>query len=1681
MHRSGTSALTRTLNLLGAALPRHVMSAVANNNPKGFWEPQEVYEFNEKLLRTLKSRWDDWRALPVPDADEPSDLIEEQTQILRDNFNGQNLYVLKDPRLCRLLPWWDAAFASANTQIRTLIALRNPIEVAESLARRDGFSLNRGLLLWLRHMLDADWVSRNRPRCVIHFPSLLENWRAQAAHIATELDIRWPVAPDAAAAEIGAFLDRDDRHFSHSTQDVNSNPQVFEWVRQAYAALLDMTAGAGNAEAIQTLDRVRSEFDHACNIFGPDWFDAATQASDATKQADFVQHQNAKLQTQIKEWGDERTRLHTQLKQAETEAALARKHLDDAQNQLTTAHRHAESLRETAEEHKKARASAERRLKENSRLHQVTKAALQTTASQALHLVAKQLEHTANGAASRSTLSGWGKALSKVRNQTPLASTASRIRASGLFDSNWYVLQYPDVARAGKNPLGHWLKTGWRERRLPSPYFDPDWYLTRYADVREAGINPLYHYLTFGWREGRQPGPAFDPLYYLEKAPDVATAGTEPLTHYVARGRMENRPCSPWFDAAWFASAHAINTADAYALFELTRHLPAISPTPYFDPLWYLGNYSDLSQAQIAPFEHFLAHGAAEGRSPNAYFDSGWFAERHPEAADNPLLFFLRHPNRASLDTSPLFSATTYLRRYPEVAESDIEPLRHFLTVGRDEGRDASPSSKGAVFRPRAKTTHSRASAARPLTSEALTQAQKIVAAHTHGKKFSVILPTWNRRESLLRAIRSVQSQSYDNWELIICDDGSTDSTGEMVQTHFADELSSGKINYLPLPHGGVCAARNAGLERATGDWIAYLDSDNQWRPEYLLMTAAAFLSEPQCRTHYAGLAVTDELQDRTFDRCIEFDWHEVLRQNFIDLNIFAHHRGLYLQLGGFDESLSRLVDWDLILRFTRLYPPSFSPFVLANYFLSRGLDNITHREPLAPNENAVRSKFAINAVAQEADLRLAYVLWDWPALSQTFVMEELKELLRRKIDVRVYFHTTPDRALSQPPSIPATQVTSHEQLAECLLEDQRNWIHSHFAYPAVTRLTWPAAEQTGIPFSFMPHAVDIFHKANRGRNRIGEVANSPMCGRVMVHGEFHRNFLLERGVPSGKFSLTPQAIDLNPWLTSSSANRTRGAQAPLRIVCMARLIEKKGVADLLTAIAQCETPVELKVFGYGPLLGELEQLRDSLKLQGQVDFAGGYEGASESLAILKQSDLFCLPCVEAENGDLDGMPTVIFEAMAAGVPVLTTPVAAIPEFVTHGVNGFLSPPRDPEKLAATIDRIANTSLSELAAVVNEARARVRTQASSAKTVDTLLDSACRPPLDIFMVSFHRDGYGNWPATERAIRSVLTLTTTPFRLTIVDNASSPEAIAQLQAIAAEDERIRLIPLDNNVFCGPASNIALDLAESDVAIYVCSNEGLILKRGWERQVLDAMRAHPNAALGGHLVASPKWHDGESYARQPWFGSFRNPDFARDNPKRSFWHVQGGLFAINMRVYRDEGGFSPERPQDLMDVELSYYYESRGYDLLQIPGLVALSNKTRPTIESLVDETTFAVHPVFEPELPMLRSCQDTLEQRCNLCGWIGRAATDATSVAFDCPDCGSTANERQLYRALASSNLHHRGLALPIDLNGSKIREKLQDMFSEEAGAEVADLDALAPGRASQTLGLPPNSPERDPD
>jgi hypothetical protein len=277
MHRSGTSSVAGVLAKLGATPPKTLMP-VHDDNPKGYWESLPLVALSERILNSAGSSWHDWR--PVNPSWARSAIAEsfadELTTAIEHEFDSAPLIVLKDPRICRLMPVWQKALAASGYEVRVISPLRHPLEVAASLQKRDGFCQARGLLIWLRHVLDAEAASRNLPRHIVRWSDFMADWRASVRETESRLGLAFPAQSDFVAQEITEFLDQSLRR---QQGDANIPPHVPRWIGEAYDALLQLS-GEGDVKTAQNvLDRVKAEFDEGAEIFGAAFVDVETDLS----------------------------------------------------------------------------------------------------------------------------------------------------------------------------------------------------------------------------------------------------------------------------------------------------------------------------------------------------------------------------------------------------------------------------------------------------------------------------------------------------------------------------------------------------------------------------------------------------------------------------------------------------------------------------------------------------------------------------------------------------------------------------------------------------------------------------------------------------------------------------------------------------------------------------------------------------------------------------------------------------------------------------------------------------------------------------------------------------------------------------------------------------------------------------------------------------------------------------------------------------------------------------------------------------------------------------------------------------------------------------------------------------------------------------------------------------------
>jgi hypothetical protein len=287
MHRSGTSALARLLSLCGAALPRHLIEADAAVNAAGFWEPREIVALHDEVLAAAGSSWHDIRSFPQSwfDSAVAASFRERLGASITREFGAAPLLVVKDPRLCRLLPLWRPVLAGLGIEPCAVIAIRNPLEVAASLEKREGFGPGISLLLWLGHVLAAELHSRDMPRCFVTYDQCLADGPGTARRIGTTLGIAWPRQSSEQAPEIAAFLSGTLRHHVVASDELFARPDIAQQIKDLYRWA--RRAAEGGPPPLEIPNRIRDEIGRCEPVFAPA---IEALAGAAERQSDDLEH-----------------------------------------------------------------------------------------------------------------------------------------------------------------------------------------------------------------------------------------------------------------------------------------------------------------------------------------------------------------------------------------------------------------------------------------------------------------------------------------------------------------------------------------------------------------------------------------------------------------------------------------------------------------------------------------------------------------------------------------------------------------------------------------------------------------------------------------------------------------------------------------------------------------------------------------------------------------------------------------------------------------------------------------------------------------------------------------------------------------------------------------------------------------------------------------------------------------------------------------------------------------------------------------------------------------------------------------------------------------------------------------------------------------------------------------------
>jgi hypothetical protein len=692
MHRSGTSAVARLLNLAGAAISEQLMQPQADN-PKGFWESLPITQLHDQALAGMGLAWD--RVERVPDdwfrSAEAGTFRAALKAQLQADFPEARSFVVKDPRACRFVPAWLQVLAELRYTTVAILPVRNPLEVARSLERRNGFPVAKSLLLWLRHVLDAEASTRQVPRALVDYGCLLDDWRTELSDVSRQLGFTCVAQTAAFEEQVDQYLSRDDRHHVASAHAVREADRI-GWVAAAFAALHQLRRPAdtdARQAAIATLDQARDWLDGVEAVMDP--FLAAYRrelhraASAEAEARAALGRRQLELDEARQEAGNRRddvSRLRAQVEGRDQALTRVRADLERTRSllatrtdQLADASACLRQLQEQLAAEPSVRAEAEALRADVQQL----RLAAEHAAREALRTAAAGHARLRHGESPRGRPeaflrlltdaqvrpSRWlAEPLCSVRNLVRLGRREYRHRVTqlarcGLFDPAFYARTLPGVSA---NLTERFLLFGDAAGERPHLLFDPEWYRRTNPDIPQAAP-ALQHYLTSGGWELRSPHPLFDPGFYLSQWVPADVEGLSPFSHF--------SPLSHFLDIGGSAGA---------------------SPHPLFDAFHYLRARPDLAAAGVNPLLHYLAAPAGEAADPHPLFSNQYYLERHPDVEGiSALEHFVRHGAAEGRSPHPLFDVHYYWHQRPDVRASGVNPLQHFLTLGASEGTDPHP------------------------------------------------------------------------------------------------------------------------------------------------------------------------------------------------------------------------------------------------------------------------------------------------------------------------------------------------------------------------------------------------------------------------------------------------------------------------------------------------------------------------------------------------------------------------------------------------------------------------------------------------------------------------------------------------------------------------------------------------------------------------------------------------------------------------------------------------------------------------------------------------------------------------------------------------------------------------------------------------------------------------------
>lgn len=884
MHRSGTSAVAGTLNLLGCALPGGLFPPVAGDNETGFWESQRITDIHDRALASAGISWD----VPYPlsaawfKSIHRIRMEDEITDFLSTELKDGPPLVIKDPRICHLLPLWRSAATRLKVDLRCVIPFRHPLEVAASLLRRNQTPTPTAMSLWFLHITAALHYSQDLPRVIISFPELLAQPRNQARNLIAALELDPYVGPGSLDA-VEAFISPSLRHHHESGVSDQRLHVVPDTVNVMYQALLQVWTAAPSDPALrQALQHASEAFFTVRDLYGASFPGSSPETRHQTPspQLEDAESELRRLQTLLTQF------RHRQIAQT----AALRGMFGMMSTRLS--HHGGRRAGPTTQESGETAAQA----------HTVIEPSLFDVA----FYLAQRLPLGVPMADARRDYEAFGRAIGlsphPVFQPGPLPATAldestddrSQVPDYGsdsgfqdhiplLFDYKFYCSQLDAPVKTVEEAVLHYCTDGSQRGLQPHPLFDTQFYVQQNPDIGRERINPLIHFLLYGEQERRDPHPLFSVSFYLDHYSTQLPTGVNALVHYLTEGFRRDFDPHPLFSNAYYRRqlvAAKLAQENPLIHFVTRQDGEQFDPNPYFSNDYYRLANRDVVDRGVNPLTHFVLEGAQAGRKPHLLVN--------PEAV------------RKQLSGGESLSVELLARSIETGSSSD------YIAVSKELSKLPQPSWEPPTRPPVMQSIpHDRLeeiARSLHLPSPAMPLVSIIVAAR-------------NQPVLTLECLTSIAVNTAGaNYEVILIDDGSDDPGVRRLSSvpglrYFRNDRSAGYLLSV-----------RRGSEIAKGRYLVFLNNDTQVQPGWLEGLLEVFdrrpdagvvgpkLVFPDGRLQQAGVSISMDRETRFVgvDGNAERDEYSFERRvDYCSGTCLMVERVFYHGLGGFDDDYS--------------------------------------------------------------------------------------------------------------------------------------------------------------------------------------------------------------------------------------------------------------------------------------------------------------------------------------------------------------------------------------------------------------------------------------------------------------------------------------------------------------------------------------------------------------------------------------------------------------------------------------------------------------------------------------------------------------------------------------------------------------------------------------------------------